>query len=196
MKMNRIFLGATCLITVMCWLFTEQITQISLMMQVSQLLAALSLVGFAYVNFISTRHSSVEHLFDGVDKAYAPHKWVSIGSLVLALLHIVLYVVDNALSTAETAVEVNVWGVLGIPSFLLFLALVLIALLAKKMNYEIWKVIHKFMCIPYFIGLAHYYGASDYAVGSVTPFSIWLNLINTIGIISVIYSIFLYERIA
>jgi predicted ferric reductase len=164
-------------------------------MQISQLFAALSLVGFAYVNFISTRHSLVERLFEGVDKAYAPHKWISIGSMVLVTLHIGLFEIDKVLlRVGET--DATIWGVLGRRSFILFLALVLIAIFAKKMNYEIWKFIHKFMSIPYCIGLVHYYGAADYAVLSLTPFSIWLNLINFIGIISVIYSIFLYEKIA
>jgi len=194
-KKNYILLAVVFLVTVICWLFTKPAHPISLIAQFSQLIAALALLGLAYVNFISTRHPMVDRLFNGIDKAYAFHKWLSVVSIVFVIVHIGIIVADNDLSRG-TFVEENSFGMMGWPSFILFSALVLVAILAKKIDYEAWKTIHKFFFLPYFIGLVHYYGCSDYAVLSLSPFSIWLNLINLIGIISILYSILLYERTA
>ncbi len=197
MKKNKILLGVIFLITVLCWLFAKPIQPISSAAHFSQLAGALSLAGFAYVNFITTRHHLADHLFDGLDKAYAYHKWVSIISIVLVIVHIgVVAGSDGLISTRGVVNPEDSYGLLGWPSLILFLALVLIAALAKKLNYQAWKYIHKLMVLPYLIGLVHYYKCSDYAVFSLTPFSIWLNLINLIGVISAFYSVFLYERTA
>lgn len=195
MKKNNIFLGVVFLVTVICWLFTKPVHPNSSIAQFSQLSAALALLGLAYVNFISTRHPMIDSLFNGLDKAYVFHKWLSMVSIVLVIVHIGSIVADNNLSRGAFIAE-NSFGMMGWPSFILFLALVLVAILAKKINYETSKTIHKFLFLPYLIGLVHYYGCSDYAVLSLSPFSIWLNLINLIGIISIVYSILLYERTA
>lgn len=197
MKKNHMLLAVIFLITVICWLFVKPIQPISSARNFSQLIGALALLGFAYVNFVSTRHPLLDHLFDGLDKAYVAHKWVSIISVVLVVVHIgVLAGNDELIISRGVVTAEDSKGIIGWPSFILFAALVLLAILAKKMNYEAWKSIHKFMFLPYLIGLAHYYRCSDYAILSLSPFSIWLNLINLIGIISAVYSIFLYERTA
>jgi predicted ferric reductase len=197
MKKNYILLGVIFLVTLTCWLLATPIHPISSKIQISQFLGALTLVGFSYVNFISTRHPLLDGLFNGLDKAYIFHKWVSIISIVLVIAHIGILASDHPLIISRGVVNPDDSnGMIGWPSFALFTALTLIAILAKKMNYEVWKTIHKFLFLPYFIGLVHYYRASDYDALSLSPFNIWLNLINLIGIISAVYSIFLYEKTA
>lgn len=197
MKKNNKLLCIAILITVLCWLLVKPLHPISLMRHFSLLVAAFSFLGFSYVNFISTRHPLLDRLFDGLDKAYSHHKRLSIISIVLVIVHIALIAMDTGLVISRGVInEKDSFGMIGWPSFALFIVLFLVALLAKKMNYETWKTIHKFIFLPYLVGLLHYYKCSDYAVLSFSPFSIWLNLINLIGVVSAIYSIFIYERTA
>lgn len=51
------------IITWLLWLFIKPTREISMMSEYSQLLAAVALVGFTFVNFISTRHKILDYLF-------------------------------------------------------------------------------------------------------------------------------------
>ncbi|MCL2474965.1 MAG: ferric reductase-like transmembrane domain-containing protein, partial [Chloroflexi bacterium] len=146
----------------------------------------------------STRHQCLDGLWGGLDKAYIAHKWLGIGSVGLAIAHIIILQASEHASTngLDGLGAAEAFHIPGIPSLVLFIALALAAIIAKKVKYETWKTIHKFMLLPYIFGLAHYYSASSYNPFELAPFGIWLNIINFIGIISAVYSIFLYERIA
>lgn len=197
MKKSKILLGVVFLLTIVFWLLLEPLEPITATAHVSQLIGSLALVGFAYVSFITTRHPWVDRLFDGLDKAYVAHKWVSIVSIALVILHIgILAGNDGLIITSGVVNPEDGPGMLGWPSTILFLVLGLIAVLAVKMNYETWKSIHKVMFLPYLVGLVHYYQCSDYMVLGLAPFNTWMNVINWVGVISVFYSVFIYERTA
>lgn len=197
MKKHYLLPGIIFLITVLCWLLAKPTGPISATLHFSQLAGTLALTGLSYVNFISTRHPLVDRLFNGLDKAYTSHKWVSILSIILIIVHIgVLAGNDGLIIARGVAGPEDAGGMIGWPSFILFIALVLVAVLAKRMNYEAWKYVHKLLFLPYLLGLVHYYRCADYAVLALSPFSIWVNLINLLGIISAVYSVFLYERTA
>jgi len=191
MKKGILVLGLIYIVTIICWFITPPISEISFINQISQCMGALALVGFAYMGFISTRHNLVDELFNGLDKAYVAHKWLGIGSIGLVIVHLVLLGVDRANSAVVVESTAKIPG--GAISLLLFVVLILIAILAKKMDYENWKTVHKFMAIPYAVGLLHYYNASSYELFGFSSFSIWMNLINLIGMASIVYSIFIYE---
>lgn len=197
MRKSNILLGVMFLVTVVFWLLLEPVEPITATMHFSQLVGALSLVGLAYVSFITTRHPWVDRLFGGLDKAYVSHKWVSLLSIMLIIAHIgILAGGDGLIITRGVVNPEDGPGMLGWPSTILFVVLALVAVLAVRMNYETWKSIHKIMFLPYLIGLAHYYQCSDYMVLGLVPFNTWLNVINWIGVISVFYSVFIYERTA
>lgn len=184
-------------ITWITWIFIEPTREISAMTGYSQLLASFSLVAFAFINFISTRHKILDGIFDGLDKSYIYHKYLSISALILAILHNITIDIGKSAERASGIKGVrDPYAMFGTFSMYLFIALIIIALVAKKLNYERWKTIHKFMIIPYAFGIYHYYGSATYAVFSLKPYAIWLNIINLMGIISVVYSIFFYEKLS
>lgn len=183
------------LVTYIFWIFIKPTRNIPVISEYSQLIASFALVALGWINFISTRHKILDDLFYGLDKSYIYHKYLGIFMLVMVIFH------DKTMSMGkrqEILAGVHIprdpYAMYGTFSLYLFVLLIAIALLAKKLNYERWKIIHKFMIIPYAFGIYHYYGSSNYPVFSIDLFSIWLNIINFIGIISVIYSVFFYER--
>lgn len=183
------------LITIMFWSFEQPVKDLAFIGQVSQLLGTLALLGFAWNNFISTRQPILDKLFDGLDQSYIYHKYLSIISLALAMVHAMTIGMSKAQNLAPGTRPVkSIFIVLGSPSMTLFIILVIVAFMAKKIDYEKWKSIHKLVLIPYVIALFHYYGSSSYVVFGVTPFSLWINIVNAIGVISAVYSLFIYEK--
>jgi len=196
-KLGIIVILLSMAITWIAWLFVEPIREISAMTGYSQLLASFSLVSFAFINFISTRHEILDDIFNGLDKSYIYHKYLSITALLLVILHNVTIDIGKQVERALGIRGVrDPYAMFGTFSMYLFIALIIIALVAKKLNYERWKIIHKFMIIPYAFGIYHYYGSATYAVFSFAPYSIWLDIINLIGIMSIFYSIFFYEKLS
>lgn len=184
-------------ITWITWLFIEPTREISAMTGYSQLLASFSLIAFAFINFISTRHKILDNLFDGLDRSYIYHKFLSISALILVICHNITMDIGKRAERASGIKGVkDPYAMFGTFSMYLFIALIIIAIVAKKLNYERWKTIHKFMIIPYAFGIYHYYGSATYAVFSLKPYAIWMDIINLIGLISVSYSIFFYEKLS
>ncbi len=185
------------IITWILWLFISPTREVSPMSEYSQLLASFALVAFTFINFISTRHKILDVLFDGLDKSYIYHKYLSISALILVICHNITIGVGESLERAQgIKIPRDPYAMYGAFSMYLFIILIFVALVAKKLNYERWKLIHKFMIIPYAFGIYHYYGSATYAVFSMEPFTMWLNIINAIGVISAIYSVFLYEKLS
>jgi predicted ferric reductase len=202
-RLGTVLILLSFVVTFVCWSFVQPLESIPITRQYSELVATMALVGFAWVNFISTRHVILEKWFNGLDKTYIYHKYLSIISLILVVIHQILFSVGKRLERKHVSVPRlsgdtrnggHIFITFGTISMILFIALVIFALLAKKLNYERWKLIHKIMFVPYIIGLMHYYGSSNYAVFGLDPFSIYINIINLIGTVSVIYSIFIYEK--
>ncbi len=194
---NAVFI-LMLLLTVVCWLVSQPVETISTISRVQQLFGALAIVGFACTIFLSTRNRILDRLFNGLDKAYVEHKEMGIFSVAFVFIHFVLFLIGRARTIAATGQSPaeTPFGSAGVPSMILFVVFVMIALLAKKMNYETWKKVHKFIVVPYAIGLFHYYGSSSYGAFGFSAFSIWLNIVNIFGISSAMYIVFLYGRTA
>lgn len=185
------------IITWILWLLIKPTRDISTMSKYSQLLAAFALVSFGFINFISTRHKVLDYLFNGLDKSYIYHKYLSISALILVIFHNITIEIGQGIERVQgIPIPRDPYAMYGAFSMYLFIIIIFIALLAKKLNYERWKMVHKFMIIPYALGIYHYYGSATYAVFAMEPFSLWLNIINCIGVLSIIYSIFFYEKIS
>lgn len=196
-KLGILIILFSILITWIFWLFIKPTRDIPTISQYSQLLAAFALVGFALINFISTRHKVLDNLFDGLDKSYIYHKYLGISALLMVFVHdITISIGKRSEIQAGNHIPRDPYAMYGSFSMYLFVIIILVAILAKKLNYERWKTIHKFMLIGYILGIYHYYGSANYAVFSINAFSIWLNIVNCIGILSAIYSIFFYEKTA
>ncbi|GKX67403.1 ferredoxin reductase family protein [Inconstantimicrobium mannanitabidum] len=194
-KSGLFIILVSMLITVVFWLFIKPTRDIPLISQYSQLLASFALVGFCIINFISTRHRVLDKLFNGLDRSYIYHKVLSISVLIMIVVHNVsIGMGKDIIRQSGNRVPRDPYAMYGSFSLYLFVILIAVAILAKKLNYERWKNIHKFMLIPYALGIYHYYGSANYAVFSMDAFSVWLDIVNVIGILSAIYSIFIYEK--
>jgi predicted ferric reductase len=194
-RLGIILITLSMLITLVFWLMIKPTREISAMSGYSQLIASFALVAFAFINFISTRHKILDDLFDGLDKSYIYHKFLSILALVLVVIHDITIGVGRRIERSQgIRIPRDPYAAYGSFSLYLFVILIIIAITAKRLNYERWKVIHKFMIIAYGFGIYHYYGSATYAVFSMEPFSIWLNIINFIGVVSIIYSVIFYEK--
>ena len=206
---NRIglfFIVLSCFFTSIVWSFSEPISTVSIYRQYSQLLASISLVILTWVFFISTRHRAVDSLFHGLDKAYAYHRYLSMLTVILIWVHKAtidlgkIRVAKSAKPIAASWLASLDWTHVGKGaaslSLTLFTGFVLFAVVAAKLEYQKWKLLHKLMLIPFFLGIVHYYANSDYPALKLDPYGVWMNLIILIGVSSAVYSIFLYEKTA
>lgn len=194
-KLGILIIFFSIAITWLCWLFARPTKDIAVISGYSQLVAACALVLFALINFISTRHKVVDYLFYGLDRSYIYHKYLGISALLLIFAHDMTMSIGKR-SPIQAGLPKDPYAIYGSLSLYSFVMIMLIAILAKKLNYKRWKTIHKFMLLGYALGIYHYYGSATYAVFSINVFSIWLNIINGIGLLSAIYSIFFYEKTA
>jgi predicted ferric reductase len=146
----------------------------------------------------------VDKIFNGLDQSYIYHKYLSILAIILIWVHVSTLRIGGGRSfrrppsgTMNSLINTHLMGrMFATLSIFLFTAFVVIFLVAYKLEYQKWKNIHKLMLIPYVFGVIHYYLNSQYAVFSLSAYSLWMNLANAIGIGTALYSIFLYEKTA
>ena len=177
----------------------------SIYQQVSHLLAAWSLVLFAWIFFIATRNCWVDRIFCGMDKAYVTHKYLSIAALALVWIHKLtidlgkIRVVRTVKAEAPRLFGVKISDIgegAGEYSLLLFSGLAVLAVVAVKLDYQKWKLLHKLMLIPFILGVVHYSISSRYLVFALNPFSLWMIFVIAAGVLSAVYSVFFYESSA
>ena len=193
-KKGFFVLGVIAIITVVCWTISPRSGNPAPAFQITQLVAALGLAGFACMFVISTRHGLLDKLFNGMDKAYVAHKWLGICSVGLVITHLIILQAARARGIISN--HLTELGQLGMPSLMLFVVLILVALIARSIRFEVWKTIHKFFFLPYLIGLFHYYHSSTFSPLGLSAFSVWMDILNIVGVAAAVYSIFLYERVA
>ena len=192
MKKGNIFIFAIGVITTILWFIPIIGNLPPSMFAYVRLTGALSLAGFTCTFLISTRCRMLDSLFDGLDKAYIIHKWTGIFAVVFAIVHLAVLIMARISVQADVLIK---WDIFAMPSILLFVLLIIVAIVGSKMKYETWKVVHKFMIIPYALGVYHYYDASR-SPFAFNAFNNWMHIINLIGILSAIYVVFFYEKTA
>ncbi|MCL2152588.1 MAG: ferric reductase-like transmembrane domain-containing protein [Oscillospiraceae bacterium] len=191
MKKGIVALFAVASVTTVCWLIPVIGSQTPFGYSLARLIGSLALAGFACTFVIATRNRALDSLFNGLDKAYIVHRWTGIVSVALASAHPVILITARMALRSATLYRWT-WG---LPSLILFVILISTAIIAKKLNYETWKIIHKFMVFPYAIGVYHYYIASRDPL-AFNAFNTWMHLLNLAGIVSAIYIVFLFEQTA
>ncbi|MCL2453941.1 MAG: ferric reductase-like transmembrane domain-containing protein [Micrococcales bacterium] len=194
-------IGGAFGLTVLFWALSSPPDGVAVSVQVSQLFGGLALTGFAALFALATRIGVLDLLFDGLDKSYVAHKWLGIATVGLVVVHLLTQVEPGrgrsggpgSPSSLGEGAGPDRWA---LASLVTFVVLALVALLAKKMSHEAWKTVHKLMAVAYAFGLVHYYGASLYGPWGTSPYSLWLNLVNLLGVAAAVYSVLLYERLA
>jgi predicted ferric reductase len=195
MKINRgrIFIILSMVFTALLWWLAIPKDTISVLDQLSHLIAGLSLTGLCMVFVLSTRNKTLEKWMGGLDNVYKDHKWLAIVSVVLIFIHGRM---SESIAEAEAIGEVikSTSALLGTLGQLLFILLTVIALFAKRLQYENWRFIHRLMVIPYLFGIYHSYVSSKYDLFTMTPLALWVGLTTIIGIVAGIYTILFYQK--
>lgn len=192
------FKGILFIIIIMCssaflWYFAKPIAPIHVLNKLSHMIAGLAITGFFLVFLLSTRIKIIERWFHGLEHVYVYHKYLAILSLVFAILHGQLQKMvpnwDKVQKTPFTELAKNFGEIAQYG----FIALILIALFAKFLKYEHWRIIHRLLLIPYAFGLYHVYFSSRYDLLQPTPLGIFTASTATIGFMSALYMLTMYQ---
>ncbi len=187
-----LFLAAMFTINAVLWLTANPLFAQPIESTVSQILGATLLVSFSLVFFLSTKNRFVNWLFGGLEHVYSTHRWLAILSVAFIFVHgqfanlIVWYYRDVPINPSD----------LGPLARNIFIALVVLALLAKYMRYERWRMIHRLMIVPYLLAFYHGVFLSSYDLISFTPLGVWTMSVGALGVLSSFYMIFLYRKTA
>lgn len=175
------------------WYFATPIEPIQTVNRLSHVIGGMAITGFFLVFLLATRMKIFERWFHGLENVYFYHKYIAIFSLVLVIIHGQLQgIVPRSdkverTSFSELAKELGSLGQYG------FIALILIALLAKFLKYEHWRIFHRLLLIPYAFGIYHAYFSSRYDLLQPTPLGIFTAITMTIGFMSALYMLTMYQ---
>jgi len=197
MKINkgRIIILIAMLLTALLWWVSTPMETISVMDQLSHIIAGLSLTGLVLVFVMSVRSKTMDRWFGGLDRIYNDHKWLAIISVILIFIHgRISESIAEAAIVGEAAKSLS--AALGSLGQFAFIILTLVALFAKKLKYEHWRFIHRLMVIPYLFGLYHTYVSSKYDLFTLTPLALWVGITSIIGMTAGIYTILIYQKSA
>lgn len=150
------------------------------------------LLGFTLVFFLATKNRVVVFLFNGLEKSYKYHRVLAMGSLVLVFLHASFAHLIWANFIAGLPLDGRAMGALARN---LFIGLIVVALLAKYMKYEHWRMIHRLMIIPYLAAAYHAFALSSYPLLSLSPLGIFMMTMVLTGTVSSLYMIFMYRYV-
>jgi predicted ferric reductase len=112
---------------------------------------------------LSARFQKIETWFGGLDKVYTAHKWLGIGGFLLILLHPIFLAFNNLpniykfityFGLREFSTLYNAGFNLGLAATALLVSL-LMMIQNNKIPYHIWKKLHEYMNLFYFIVILH-----------------------------------------
>lgn len=144
---------------------------------------------------LSSKHSLVDRISGGLDKAYKLHRITGILAFVAMMVHPLL-LVANYLPDLGQAIKFVGWSGywpqnFGIIAAQLFTLLIVLTLLVK-MPYHRWYMTHKLMSVPYVIAIAHVLLISSDLKNS-TVLQVWILAHLGLALASVMYRQFYYS---
>ena len=150
------------------------------------------LLGFTIVFFLATKNRWVVYLFNGLEKSYKYHRAIAMLSLLLVFLHgsFAYLIWQNFIAGLPFSPRA-----MGALARNLFIALILIALMAKYVKYEHWRFIHRLMIVPYLLAAYHAFTLSSYPLLDFSLLSVWMIFMVSVGTVSSIYMIFMYRHV-
>lgn len=175
------------------WWFATPIIDQSIESKIGQIMASNIIIVFTFVFFLSTKNRLVTWLFKGLENVYIYHRTLAILAILMIFLHGQFAYLIYQYFTPNLPIRPVVMGEWARN---IFIALVVIALLAKYLNYERWRTIHRFMILPYLMGAYHAIFISSYDLVSFTLLGLWFMMILAIGIGSSVYMIVFYRKTA
>ncbi len=172
------------------WLTATPIIEQPLDSVLLQMHGASILLGFTLVFFLSTKNKVVEQLFGGLEHSYRYHRVLAMVSLLFIFIHAQFAYLIFQVFREGLWLDGRAYGALARN---LFIGLIVIALLAKYMKYEHWRMIHRLMILPYLFAAYHAFLLSSYRLVSLTPLGLWMMAMIGTGVASSLYMILLYH---
>jgi len=77
----------------------------------------------------------------------------------------------------------------------LFIGLIFVALMAKYIKYEHWRLIHRLMILPYLAASYHAFTLSSFPLLNFSPLSLWMIFMVSVGTVSSAYMVLMYRYV-
>lgn len=146
----------------------------------------LALTSLSLTFLLTTRLRVLEYLFHGLQNVYTAHKFMAMVSVLLLMVHAALMYGGPIGFGAQLG-----WVGLG-----LFLAIIIIALVGKFLQYEVWRMIHRVVFLAYMVGLYHVFVMMPSLFTSSGYVSLVVDVFALIGIASALYIMIFYQNFA
>jgi predicted ferric reductase len=161
---------------------------------VSQLLSLYSIVLMAIGLGMTARSRTLEGVYGGLDKSYQLHARLGEVALSLMLVHLVALIPDSTQRLALFVPFVGAWW-----KTLATIAIWIFAFQAamaywKRLSYQSWLAIHKWMGVPFILASVHAVAASS-DVRDFEPLRFWMLLWMLLGGVAWIYRTFFYAAV-
>lgn len=153
--------------------------------QIMFIVPGVALTTLALTFALATKSRFLEEIFHGIENIYFFHKVIAVFSMVLLVMH-------------NVAMEAGLWSNslatnLGHMAIYLFFSIILVAYLGKRLKYEVWRNIHRFVYLAYIFGLLHAYLILGGTLLAPTFLGLVSLVYTLIGLLSGFYIIFLYQ---
>lgn len=198
-KTGNILILITLLITLLLWVFSKgSLTAVTNnpLISINQLTALIGTILLVWSMFLSTRLDFLEKLFGGLDKAYKVHCNVSKLGMILILIHPLALTVGSLPINVRYFFPVHKVPAinLGVYSFWIFVAAILITLLINKINlsYHVWKQTHRFLNLAMILALLHVVTIQS-DTSFFVPLGAWMYMLTGLGVASGLYTTFFYR---
>lgn len=159
---------------------------------VAQLVGLYSVVLMAIGLLMTTRSSMVEAIYGGLDKSFRLHRRLGEVAITLAIVHLVALIPETRkLVTLILPFTSSWWKTVGAFAIWGFIILGLLALW-KRIPYQIWLSIHKWIGVPFLLTCVHGFFATSDILG-YEPLRTWMLLWMALGSGAWIYRTFIYK---
>src|SRR5260221_2898233 len=190
------------IITSLLWFFAKLQVQNGLvfnetLLYINELFALFGILLMSLDFILSLRFNFIENIFGGLDKMYKFHKKIGEYGFVMVWFHPLLLILSfisgaNVFKIYLIPGEIYSynWGMFSLYT----LTILILFAIYGKMQYGLWKIIHKLMIIPLVFGVIHtMLIESDVSVLPILK--IWILAWAFLGIAAFIYIEFFYLRI-
>lgn len=164
------------------------------LLSLSQLTSLVGLTLLAITFFLAGRLSFLENLFGGLDRVYKIHRLAGSIAFILILNHPLLWAINSLPSTSLAVTYLSPgpnwsynFGLFALWSLIIFIFFTLFI----NLPYHLWKRIHEFTGIAFFLSLAHILTIKS-SVLYFLPLKIWLLTLMVITSFSYLYKRFFY----
>jgi predicted ferric reductase len=188
-----VFILLIILLNALIWWYATPIITQSLESKLGQIMASNIIIIFTFVFFLSTKNRLVTWLFNGLENVYIYHRSLAIIGILFIFLHTQFAYLIYQYFRPDLPIRP---ALMGLWARNIFIFLAVFALLAKYLNYERWRMIHRLMIIPYLMAIYHAVFISSYDLLSFSVLGVWMNALVLVGIVSSFYMIVLYRKTA